>query len=178
MSDRVVPQPSPERMVPFAGHPLVVGITPGQSELVLLTALSWAGALGVGVYCGYADPLRSTVEELADGSVRHVEVDTDVVDDTWRARAASLRAQVATLAEASGVPAEFRYLAGRPDRALTHLARVVDAAAFVVGSHTGRRRARDLLEQSPAFRLTHHQHRPVLVVPLEVVDWHDRFAWL
>lgn len=24
---------------------------------------------------------------------------------------------------------------------------------------------------SVAFHLTHHQHRPVLVVPLQVVDW-------
>ena len=70
MSERGVPQPGPERLVPFAGHPLVVGVTPGQPELVLLTACAWASALGVAVYGAYVDPRRSVVEELPDGRVR------------------------------------------------------------------------------------------------------------
>ena len=81
------------------------------------------------------------------------------------------------MAASAGVAAEFRYLAGRADRALTHLARAVDASAFVVGAHTGGRRARDFLEESLSVRLAHHQHRPVLTVPLEVVDWRGRLPW-
>jgi len=177
VSERGVPQPGPERLVPFAGHPLVVGVTPGQPELVLLTACAWASALGVAVYGAYVDPRRSVVEELPDGRVRHVEVDPDVVDDTWHAVEAELAARVARVAASAGVAAEFRYLAGRADRALTHLARAVDASAFVVGAHTGGRRARDFLEESLSVRLAHHQHRPVLTVPLEVVDWRGRLPW-
>jgi hypothetical protein len=30
---------------------------------------------------------------------------------------------------------------------------------------------REVMEGSVAVRLTHHQHRPVLIVPLEVIDW-------
>jgi len=33
-------------MVPTSGHPLVVGVVQGQSELVALTAAAWADALG------------------------------------------------------------------------------------------------------------------------------------
>lgn len=164
-------------MVPFAGHPLVVGIVPGQSDLVLRTALAWASAIGSAVYAAYVDPERSTVEELPDGSVRHVEINPDVVDESWRDRAASLEGWVTGIAAGSGVPCEFRYLAGRVDRALTHLARAVDASAFVVGSRVGPGRARDVLEGSLTVRLSHHQHRPVLTVPLAVIDWHERLPW-
>jgi nucleotide-binding universal stress UspA family protein len=177
VSDRVVPQPSPDRLVPFAGHPLVVGVTPGQPELVLLTACAWASALGVSVYGAYVDPARSVVEELPDGRVRHVEVDPDVVDDSWRRVDAQLTALVGRVAGSAGVAWEFRYLAGRADRALTHLARAVDASAFVVGAHRGGRRARDFLDESLNVRLAHHQHRPVLTVPLAVVDWRGRLPW-
>ena len=73
---------------------------------------------------------------------------------------------------------EFRYLAGRVDRALTHLARAVDAAGFVVGTHLGRhRRIAGFLNESVAVQLSHRQHRPVLLVPLQVVDWQGRAPW-
>lgn len=54
-------------------------------------------------------------------------------------------------------------------------ARAVDAAGFVLGAHApgAGARVREFLEGSIAVRLSHHQHRPVLVVPLRVVDWHE-----
>lgn len=168
-----VPQPGPERLVPFGEHPLVVAVDPQQPDLVLLTAAAWAEALGVTLYAAYVDPQRATVEELPDGSVRHVEADPDVVDDAWRARAARLRENVARVVGPSGVAWEFRYLAGRPDRALTHLARAVDASAFVVGASRPRR-GPELLSETLTARLVRHQHRPVLTVPVAVVDWRER----
>lgn len=78
----------------------------------------------------------------------------------------------------SEVPWHLRYLAGRADRALTHLARAVDAAAFVVGTHVGRhRRMSEFLTGTLALQLSHRQHRPVLVVPTQVVDWQARAPW-
>ena len=176
---RVPPQPSPSRMTPFAGHPIVAGVVPGQPELVVLTAASWAKALGVSLFLGYVDRTRVTIEEYPDGTVRHAEVDTDAVDDSWRERSDQIEKFLAALLEGSGVPWHFRYLAGRPDRALTHLARAVDASALVVGTHEPGVSSRwhDLLEGSIGGRLAHHQHRPVLVVPLTVVDWHAQTPW-
>ena len=74
---------------------------------------------------------------------------------------------------------EFRYLAGRADRALTHLARAVDAAVIVVGTRRpgGGGRMHELLQGSVGAHLAHHQHRPVLVVPTEVVDWKTPLQW-
>ncbi|MCL2090968.1 MAG: universal stress protein [Micrococcales bacterium] len=176
------PQPDPSRLVPFAGHPGVVGLVPGLSDLVPLTAVAWAQATGAALYFAYVDPLRYTIAEHPDGTVQHADIDPDVAND-WRQRAADLEAYLHGLVDPSGVPWHFRYLAGRPDRALTHLARAVDAAVFVVGTGTPGLRAglRRLVAvssgagaRSLATHLSHHQHRPVLVVPLRVVDWKDQ----
>ncbi|HEX5333099.1 MAG TPA: universal stress protein [Cellulomonas sp.] len=168
------PQPSPSRMTPFSGHPIVVAVVPHEPELVALTAASWSQAAGgVPVYFAYVDPTRFTVEEHADGTVRHADIDPDAVDDSWLERQEQIEASLTHVLGDSGISWEFRYLAGRPDRALTHLARAVDAAAIVVGTRAPGpgARLREVVEGSIAVQLSHHQHRPVLVVPLSVVDW-------
>lgn len=169
-----VPQPHPSRLTPFTGRPVVVGVVPGQPALVALTAISLAGATGGKAVFAYVDPSRVVLEEYPDGTVRHAALDPDGVDD-WQRLAASLREGLATVLAGREVAWEFRYLAGRPDRALTHLARAVDAAVIVVGERTpgGPGRARRMLEGSVGTHLSHHQHRPVLVVPLRVVDWSE-----
>ena len=170
-----VPQPSVERIVAPASHPLVVGVEPGTSELVVRTALSWAASLDAELYIGYADPTRITVAEYPDGTVRHTELDSDLPDDSWHVRKKALTAELARVCHGSGVTWHFRYLAGRTDRALTHLARAVDASAFLIGAK-GRGRRRDPLEflrSSVGTQLAHHQHRPVILVPVSVVDWKE-----
>lgn len=165
----------------MTGHPGVVGVVPGLSDLVPLTAVSWARATGARLYFAYVDPLRYTVTEHPDGTVDHAAVDPDVAND-WRQRADELEAHLHDVVDPSGVPWEFCYLAGRPDRSLTHLARAVDAAVIVVGTgapglRAGLRRLVDVSvggARSLSAHLSHHQHRPVLVVPLRVVDWKDR----
>lgn len=180
MSRSQVPQPHPSRMTDFDGHPAVVGIVPGQPELVALSAAAWArAATGVGLYFAYVDPTRHTVEELPDGSVRHVPVDPDSVDDSWVQRRGRIEAHLHDVVDPTGVPWQFRYLAGRPDRALTHLARAVDAAVIIVGTRAPgvRESVRAFVEGSVAVQLAHHQHRPVLTIPLSVVDWKAQIAW-
>ncbi|WP_318011428.1 universal stress protein [Actinotalea sp. M2MS4P-6] len=169
-----MPQPAVERMVPLAGHPLVVEIELGQPELVALTAAMWATASGASaLYFAFVDPGRYTLEEYPDGTVLHRPIDPDGVDEGWQETQAHVEAHLREVLGTDGVPWEFRYLAGRADRALTHLARAVDAAGFVVGTRAPGpgAKVREVLEGSLVAGLSHHQHRPVLVVPLEVVDW-------
>ena len=161
-------------MTPFSGHPLVVGIVPHQPELVALTAASWSQAAGgVPLYFAYVDGARFVVEELADGAVRHAPIDPDSLDDSWLPTQELIAASLTHVLAGSGVPWELRYLAGRADRALTHLARAVGASAIVVGTRAPGpgARLREVMDGSVAVHLSHHQHRPVLVVPLDVVDW-------
>lgn len=174
MTHRPVPQPSPDRMVDPAGQPLVVEIVPGQPALVALTAALWAKAVRAPMlYCAFVDESRIVVEEFADGTVRHVPIDPDGLDEAWVEQSRSVQEWLAEVLDPEGVPWTFRFLAGRADRALTHLARAVDASAFVVGTRAPGpgARVREVLDGSTAVRLSHHQHRPVMVVPLEVVDW-------
>lgn len=186
MAASSVPQPSPSRIVDFSGHAVVVGVVPGQPELVALTAASLARATGAPtLYFAYVDPSRFVEEELPDGTVRHSAIDPDGADDSWHTTDRQLReflGEVLGTGAAHGVGAvrwEFRYLAGRPDRALTHLARAVDAAVMVVGTRAPGQGAhmRELLTGSIAVQLAHHQHRPVLTVPLSVVDWKADAPW-
>ena len=173
---RTPPQPAVDRMTPFAGHPIVVGVDSALAALVPLTAAALAVAIGAPrMLFAYADPARYVVEESSDGTIRHAGVASDALDDGWRAVEANLREKLATLLRDVSVPWEFRFLAGRPDRALTHLARAVDAAAIVVGTRAPGAGAhlREMLEGSVAMHLATHQHRPVVTVPLTVVDWKD-----
>lgn len=169
-----VPQPAVDRMVPVAGHPLVMEIELGQPELVARTAAMWASAAGASaLYCAFVDPGRYVVEEYPDGTVLHRPIDPDGMDEGWQETQRHIEAHLHEVLDPTGVAWEFRYLAGRPDRALTHLARAVDAAGFVVGTRAPGpgAKVREVLEGSLVTGLSHHQHRPVLVVPLEVVDW-------
>lgn len=161
-------------MASVAGRPMVMGIVPGQPALVALTAAMWAEAAGASrLYCAYVDESRFVAHEFPDGTVRHLPVDPDGPDDDWQEREAHIVDHLTEVLASSPVEWEFRYLAGRVDRALTHLARAVEASAYVIGTRapgTGAR-MRDFFEGSVSVRLSHHQHRPVLIVPLEVVDW-------
>ena len=172
-----VPQPALDRMVDPAGHPFVVGVVPGQDPLVVRTAAAWGRAVGAPyLHLAYVDTSRYVVHEGPDGSVAHMSLDPHGPDDAWRAIRDELRAQAAEHLAGQQVVWRLHYLAGRPDRALTHLARAVNASAVVVGSRSGR--LRELLEGSIALHLAYHQHRPVLTVPLSVVDWKDpRAPW-
>jgi len=167
-------------MVPIPGHPLVVGVVPGQPELVALTASAWSDALGgVPLYFAYVDQSRIVDEEYPDGTVRHSDLNPDSVDDSWEQREREIRSFLAgALANHQG-PWDFRYLAGEPARALTHLARAVDASAILVGATrpSSSERVREFLAGSVAVHLARHQHRPVLIVPVAVVDWKAGIPW-
>lgn len=176
MTKRVPPQPAVDRMIDFAGHPMVVGVTPGQSDLVPLTAISLARAMRTPMlHFAFADTTRYTLAEHDDGTVDHAPIEVDSADDAWLGTRDQLHDQLAALLADSQLQWRFVYLAGRPDRALTHLARAVDASVIVVGTrHPGSgARMREFVEGSVAAHLVHHQHRPVLTVPLSVVDWKD-----
>lgn len=180
MTPSLVPQPGPERLTDFAGHSVVVGVVPGQPDLVALTAASLARAMAAPtLYFAYVDPSRYVEEEYPDGTVRHLPNDPDGVDDRWQEAQAHILRDLARVLAGVEIRWELRYLAGRTDRALTHLARAVDAAVIIVGSRAPYQGAkmREFLEGSVAVRLAHHQHRPVLTVPLNVVDWKARTPW-
>lgn len=179
MTEPRPPQPHRSRLTPFANRPLVVGVVPKQSPLVAVTAASLAKATNApALYFAYVDVSRYTAMEHPDGSVDHLPINPDTADDSWETVQEALIDQVSAAMLGEDVPWEFRYLAGRVDRSLTHLARSVDATGFVVGTRSGsQHRLSDFINGSVATQLSYRQHRPVLVVPLRVVDWRGRAPW-
>lgn len=180
MSPKTVPQPHISRLPLFKNQPIVCAVSRSNtSEIVILAALRLAESLATEIYFAYVDPNRVTLAEHPDGTVDHEPLTTDSYgDEQCEAIEKELVGKIATLLADTTTTWVFRYLAGRPDRALTHLARAVDASMIVVGgprpgvsSKFGR-----LLEGSISTHLTSHQHRPVLVVPTEVVDWKTPIA--
>ncbi len=174
-----VPQPGPERMTPFRGGAVVVGVRPGGDPLVLLTAAALARATGGELFVAHVDEQRFTEREFPDGTVQHSDLNPDAADDSWRQVEAEVKAEAAAVLGGAGPAWQFRYLAGRPDRSLTHLARAVDAAVIVVGNRAPEHGAkvREFLDGALALKLAQHQHRPVLTVPLSVVDWKAPMPW-
>ncbi|MFT4218401.1 MAG: universal stress protein [Micropruina sp.] len=174
-----VPQPSQDRMTPFGGGALVVGVRRVNDPLVVLTAAALARATGGELYFAYVDEQRFTEREFPDGTVQHSDINPDAADDSWHLVEAELKAEVDRLLAGSGLAWQFRYLAGRPDRALTHLARAVDAAVLVVGNRAPEHGAKvhEFFGGALALKLAQHQHRPVLAVPLSVVDWKAPMPW-
>ena len=166
-------------MVDFDGHPIVVAVVLGQSSLVALTAASLARATrACEIVFAHVEQRRYVVEEKADGSVVSASADPDFMGDDVNRVRQHLTDEIEAALGDSEVPWRLEYLAGRPDRALAHLARAIDAAAFVVGARTHRRRrVQEFVGGSIAINLSHHQHRPVLVVPTAVIDWKDSSPW-
>ncbi|MGO3141389.1 MAG: universal stress protein [Galactobacter sp.] len=172
------PQPSRQRLPQFAGRPILVGITEQPSHLLVEAGLRLATALdSAALHFAWADPSRDVTSEEPDGTVHHVSLDFDAEDD-WKARSSTIESKLADLLPSDAPPWRFHYLAGRPDRALTHLARAVDASIIVVGTRGPglTEHLRESLAGPVAAHLAQHQHRPVLTIPLHVLDWKERIS--
>jgi nucleotide-binding universal stress UspA family protein len=148
--------------------PILAGVIPGQPAAVVRRAVELAAGLGVELVCGYVD--TSTYEATrADGSRVLLPIDPDSDYDYVEETAEQIRADLARILAGSGVDWSFRDLAGEPAQALAETAESLDASMIVVGTREPglAPRLEEMLTGSVAVRLAHHQHRPVLVVPLD-----------
>ncbi|MFJ5697052.1 universal stress protein [Arthrobacter sp. NPDC093139] len=156
----------PER---FSGQsPLLVGVVPGQHPEVLQTAVALAQRLTAPLLFAYVDEASYLVEWDPARSTHRLSLHPDKNDDEIRSVTEDLKSVIAS-AVRPGTPTEWtlRTLAGDPARALGRLAAEVDAPMIVVGTPERGfgHRITELLNGSVAAWLTHHQSRPVLVVP-------------
>lgn len=148
--------------------PILLGITPQQPPGVLEVALSLARRAGAVLVCAQVDPMVYVVEEHPDGSVESRPIDPDRADWNSPTFDPVLAGRIQTAAREAGIEVTFRSLAGDVGAALGRLAEVVGADMIVVGSSRGGVRAsmHDFFSGSVAAHLTHHQSRPVVVVPI------------
>jgi nucleotide-binding universal stress UspA family protein len=156
---------SPER---FSGPPpLVVGVLPGQHAEVLRSATGLAEKLGVPMVCAYVDEASYLVEWDPARSAHRLSLHPDKDDADVRAVSEELRGVVGAACQGKSVEWTLRILAGDPARALGRLAAEANAAMIIVGTPERGlgHKISEALNGSVAAWLSHHQDRPILVVP-------------
>jgi nucleotide-binding universal stress UspA family protein len=165
--------PAPKR----AGA-VIAGVVPGQSPRVLRAAARQAALAGTELVIAHVDTTRFVAFEDPDGYVSPTAV--DVAGAAARAALAEVQAAADAALAGETVSWSVRQVIGDPALALIHLADELDASLLVVGT---RKRGlgeslREFLTGSVAARLTHRQHRPVLVVPLgESLAPEEELVW-
>jgi len=164
----------------FDAAPLLVGIMPKQHPEVLRAAAMLASRLSVPLVCAYVDEASYLVEWDPARSAHRLSLHPDK-DDDMLALATELKEQVQAAvdkqpSEGGSIQWSFRTLTGDPARALAQLAAEVDAPMIIVGtSERGfTHRLSEALNGSVGQWLSHHQSRPVLVVPYRMPAHEDR----
>lgn len=158
---------------------VIVGVTPGQPDAVVLEAAVVAAQFHAELVCATVDAGRYLVDEYADGSIMSLPVDPDLLDLDEEGFPIALRTHLATLLDGRDLVWSTRAVAGDPARALAHLADTLNAALIVVGTRERGMRAslQEFFGGSVAVHLAHRQHRPVLVIPLAPVAFRDELPW-
>lgn len=163
-------QPAPMPHQRMSG-PVVAGVVPGQPAIVIRQSAALAYSLGVGLVFAYVDVTRYLIEDHDGADDTSGPIDPDGVDepDDAEGAARSIRERIGTELAGDETSWSFVTLAGEPARALARLAESVHACVIVVGTRERGVGARleEFLIGSVAVHLTHRQHRPVLVIPLD-----------
>ena len=145
---------------------VIVGLQPDQDRHVLDEAVRFAKLLDVPLVVAHVDVTRFVTYEDPDGYVHSAPIDINF--DAGAAEFEAVQAAAGSVLDGSGLTWTARQLVGDPALAIKQLATKVDASLIVVGT---RKRGigesiREFFTGSVAARLTHRQHRSVLVVPL------------
>lgn len=152
--------------------PLLVGVVPGQHPEVLANAASLAARLGAPLACAYVDEASYVVEWDPARPAHRLSPNPAADEADMTALTAGLEESI-TAAAVTGVAgaAPLRWtlktLTGDAARALGRYAADLDAPLIIVGtSERGfAHRISEALNGSVGAWLSHHQDRPVLVVP-------------
>ncbi|WP_129658152.1 universal stress protein [Rothia uropygialis] len=157
---------------------IIIGIVAGQ-RAVLAQAATFAEQFDADLVCVSVDSSHYTVNN-PDGTVVTMPIDPDLTDDYDVQRFdPDLRASIEAVMENSPIEWSVRALAGGPSVELARVADELDAAMIVVGTReTGfKGTMREFFNGSVAVQLAHHQHRPVVVVPLNPVTVDSDLPW-
>ena len=153
----------------FSGRtPLLLGILTEQHPEVFETASDFARRLNAPLVCAYVDEASYLVEWDPSRDTHRLSLHPEKDDADVAAVRQDLKSRIAGLAQGTGVEWTLRLLAGDPARALGRLAAEINASMIIVGSPEPGigHRISEALNGSVASWLSHHQSRPVLIVPL------------
>ena len=152
----------------FSGRiPLVVGVLPDQHVEVLQTARTLAEQLGVPLVCAYVDEASYLVEWDPARETHRMSLHPEKDDEDVAAVRSDLGKLIGDAMDGGSADWTLRLLAGDPARALGRLAEDIHASMIIVGTPEPGlgHRISEALNGSVAAWLSHHQRRPVLIVP-------------
>jgi len=126
-----------------------------------------AGTLAAPLVCAFVDEASYLVEWDPARSAHRLSLHPEADNAEILAQTERLRSEIAAVCDGPGVPWSLRTLAGDPARALGRLAADTGAAMIVVGTPEPGlgHRITAALNGSVAAWLSHHQDRPILIVP-------------
>lgn len=164
MSDAQNPAESP------VGEPhgaVIAAIIPDQSPRVITEAAHYATLLGVPLIVVHVDVTRFVTYEDPDGAPHTAPIDINV--DAGAEELAEVTEHVTAALANTDVEWSTTQLVGDPALAIKHFANKIESPLIVIGT---RKRGfgesiREFFTGSVAARLSHRQHRPLLVVPVE-----------
>ena len=154
--------------------PLVAGVLPGQSPEVLQAAGALAKTLAARLICAYVDEASYLVEWDPARSAHRLSLHPETDNAEIRAVTEELRNSIASAISPLGIDWTLQLLAGDPARALGRLAGEVGAGMIIVGTPEPGlgHRISAALNGSVAAWLSHHQDRPILIVPVRAPVHH------
>lgn len=150
---------------------VLVGVVPGTSPAVVEAAAGLAAQLGADLVCAHVDDSSVQVGQQPDGSVVSTPVNPDLPSEQTQEFNPALRAEIAGVLDPLPVSWSVRAVAGGPAKELGRLADELDAALIVVGTREAgfRGSVEEFFTGAVAVQLSHHQHRPVVMIPLHPV---------
>ncbi|WP_221585015.1 universal stress protein [Microbacterium sp. G2-8] len=170
-------QSSPENPAADLKGAVIAAIIPDQSPRVVTEAARYAKLLGAPLVVVHVDVTRFVTYEDPDGIPHTAPIDINV--DAGAEELQAVAEHVARALEGVDVRWTTTQLVGDPALAIKHYADKVDAELVVLGT---RKRGfgetlREFFTGSVAARLSHRQHRPLLVVPVEEPVADDKDIW-
>ncbi len=146
---------------------MVVGVLPDQHVEVLQTARTLAEQLGVPLVCAYVDEASYLVEWDPARETHRMSLHPEKDDEDVAAVRSDLGKLIGDAMDGGSADWTLRLLAGDPARALGRLAEDIHASMIIVGTPEPGlgHRISEALNGSVAAWLSHHQRRPVLIVP-------------
>lgn len=168
-----------------AGHRyIIVGVVPGQEPAVVLKAACFAAAFDAELVCAWVDASRYEVDTddglpAVDRVPRATSIDPDLADDEPLEFPVSLADEIAQTLHDVSVRYATRALAGGTLAELDRLADELNADMIVVGTRKPgfRGTIHEFFSGSVAVQLAHHQHRPVVVIPVRPVGLGSPPPW-
>lgn len=165
---------------------VIAAVVPGQEPAVVMKAALVADAFDAELVCTWVDESRYEVGRDESGgdpglgsAVYSASLDPDSDETRPQLFDPILLAEINQ--RLSGVSARFttRALAGSAFRELSSLADELDAEMIVVGTRkpSFRGAMHEFFSGSVAVQLAHHQHRPVLVIPVSPVGLDGEPPW-